>query len=223
MRSVAQRNTLLNYLKKNKGAYGTDHYTRQAHAHGYAARSVYKLMELQQTYAFIRFGQTLLDIGAAPGSWSQYCSQIVGDLGKVVSVDSAPLSLGRAYHNVTMIEGDFFSSAVKARMARYTFHGVLSDLSPRTSGNKFVDTFSIAHDVTAIIQQLPELLFENGFALFKLFESAEVHAIRQEMKALFERCYTKKPLASRARSKEIYLIGFNYLHGAVAPPNEQWS
>lgn len=161
----------------------------------------------------MRPGQRVLDIGAAPGSWSQYCSKMVGDTGKVVSVDWASFSLGHGYRNVTIIEGDFFSSAVQQELSAHTFHGVLSDLAPHTSGNKWVDSCALSESVSAIMKQLPQLLFENGFAIFKLFESAEIDEVRREVRASFERCYTRKPRASRAHSKEIYLIGFNYLHG----------
>ena len=209
-------------MNKNNNRYTADHYTRKAHAQGYAARSVYKLMELQQAYTFMRFGQTLLDIGAAPGSWSQYCSTIVGDLGTVVSVDITPLSLTAAYGNIVEIEGDFFSAAVQRRLTEWRFHGVLSDMAPHTSGNKFVDAFGLAQQVIGILERLPQLLFENGFALFKLFDSAEVRTVRTEMGRIFQRCYTKKPRASRAHSKELYLIGFNYRHGIEIPPAERW-
>lgn len=208
-------------MKKGNNRYADDYYTRHARIDGYAARSVYKLMELQKAYAFMRLGQKVLDIGAAPGSWSQYCSEKVGDTGKVVSIDSTPFSLRGEYRNVTIIEGDFFSSAVQQELSTYTFHGVLSDLAPHTSGNKWVDSCSLTESVSEIITQLPQLLLENGFAIFKLFESAEVNELRQEMRTLFERCYIRKPSASRAQSKELYLVGFNYLHGKAIATSEQ--
>lgn len=183
---------------------------------------MYKLAELQQAYKFIRFGQCVLDIGAAPGSWSQYCSKIVGDTGRIVSVDLAPFSLGSGYRNVTTIEGDFFSPAVQQKVSAYTFHGVLSDLAPRTSGNKWVDSYALSENVRAMLTQLPILLFENGFAVFKLFESAEVNEVRTEMRACFKRCYIRKPRASRSYSKEIYLLGFDYLQGKTIPTADQW-
>lgn len=198
-------------MKKSSNRYKTDYYARRARANEYAARSVYKLMELQQSYTFIRVGQWVLDIGAAPGSWSQYCSKIVGDVGGVVSVDPTPFSLGRGYHNTTIIEGDFFSPTVQERLAERRFNGVLSDVAPRTSGNKWLDACKLAQSVQAILHQLPRLLFENGFAILKLFESEETTVIREEMRPMFEYCYTRKPRASRSNSKEIYLIGFNYL------------
>ena len=165
----------------------------------------------------MHFGQTLLDIGAAPGSWSQYCAEVVGDLGKVVAIDAAPLKITDSLDNVTIINGDFFSAPVKQQIARYTFHGVLSDLAPRTTGNKFVDAYYIYERVLSIIEQLPVLLFRDGFALFKLFESPEVAEIRHKMNTMFQVCYTKKPRASRASSKEIYIMGFKHRMGMPAP------
>ena len=202
-------------MKNN--TYRFDRYSRDARAAGYVARSAYKLIELQQAYNFMQFGQTLLDIGAAPGSWSQYCAKVVGDLGRVVAVDTAPLKITDSLDNVTTIQGDFFSAPVKQQLASYTFHGVLSDLAPCTTGNKFVDAYYIYERVLTIIEQLPVLLFKNGFALFKLFESQEVAEIRRKMNSMFKTCYTRKPSASRSSSKEIYIMGFKYRMGMRMP------
>jgi len=165
----------------------------------------------------MRFGQTLLDVGAAPGSWSQYSSEIVGDVGRVVAVDVAPLKIPSAYNNVTILRGDIASAEMGVSLARYTFHGVISDIAPRTTGNSFVDSYYIYEKISLLLDMLPTLLFNNGFALFKLFESREVVAIRERMKREFHTCYLKKPRASRASSKETYIIGFDYRAGVEIP------
>ena len=187
----------------------------QAQREGYAARSVYKLIEIQQKHAPLQAGHTVIDIGAAPGGWSQYSSSVVGARGRVYAIDTRCFSLPAALPNVSIMEGDIFDERVVAVLQRYrrSYNGLLSDAAPSTSGTTIVDaarSFEIAGRVVSLI---PRLLARKGYTIVKCFWSERSNEIARTLRNQFQRVYIQRPRATRSRSKECYFTALGYTGG----------
>lgn len=188
-----------------------DHYSDSARKEGYAARSVYKLSELDAKHRILRPGARVLDLGAAPGSWSQYVAKAVGPRGLVVAVDFSRLEALAPLQNVVAVEGDFTEEATVRAVAEYApFDVVLSDAAPSTTGNRTVDTARSAALVESIIASLPVLLRPGGTLLAKVFQGGEEQALLASLKERFDAAKMPKPKASRDESFETYLLGIGY-------------
>jgi len=188
-----------------------DHYSLRARKEGFAARSIYKLQEIQRKYAVIPAGGRVLDIGAAPGSWSQFARSVVGPAGHVVAVDLGPLPDLEGLANVTPIVGDIYDTAtVEALAARGPFHAVISDAAPLTTGNRTVDTSRSAALVEHVISLCPALLRDGGTMIAKLFQGGEEQSLLTEVRSRFSMGRLVKPRASRSESFEVFLVGTGY-------------
>jgi 23S rRNA (uridine2552-2'-O)-methyltransferase len=185
-----------------------DHYTDKAKKAGYEARSVYKLQAIQDRFSVIRAGDRVLDIGAAPGSWTQFAIQAVGENGSVVAVDLAPLAISAPAGVLTYIEGDLHQDAVQdAVAAAGPFDVILSDAAPATTGNRTVDTTRSAAIVELVVHLAGSWLKEGGNLVAKIFQGGDEVAILQGLRSSFESARAFKPKASRKESFETYLIG----------------
>jgi 23S rRNA (uridine2552-2'-O)-methyltransferase len=184
-----------------------DPYVRKAKALGYRSRAAFKLAEIDRSDRLFARGQRVVDLGAAPGGWSQVAAEKVGPDGQVIAVDvleMAPLP------GVEVIRGDFTEEAVLREVERALGGGrvdlVLSDMSPNLSGVAVADQARTVH--------LCELAFEFGLAhlkpggslLVKAFQGAGFPAFLQRLRGSFERVVSRKPGASRSRSSEMYLL-----------------
>lgn len=188
-----------------------DHYTDSAKKAGFAARSVYKLSELDQKYRLLRPGNRVLDLGAAPGSWSQYAARAVGPNGFVVAVDFDRLEALSPVSNVEVISGDFTASqTIKAIAELGPYDVVLSDAAPATTGNRTLDTARSEGLVESIIDSLPLFLRSGGIFLAKLFQGGGEQALLATCRSLFAVAKMPKPRASRNESFETYLLGIDY-------------
>ena len=188
-----------------------DHYALRARKEGFAARSIYKLQEIQRKYAVIPVGGRVLDIGAAPGSWTQFARSVVGPAGHVVAVDLSPLPDLESLANVTPIVGNIFDTAiVDALAARDPFHAVISDAAPLTTGNRTVDTSRSAALVEHVISLCPGLLRDGGAMVAKLFQGGEEQSLLTEVRSRFSIGRLVKPRASRSESFEVFLVGTGY-------------
>jgi 23S rRNA (uridine2552-2'-O)-methyltransferase len=188
-----------------------DHYSLRARREGFAARSIYKLQEIQQKHTIIRSGAKILDIGAAPGSWSQFAGSIVGPKGLVVAVDLSPLGELEGLGNVEPVLGDIYDTAViQALSARGPFDAIISDAAPRTTGNRSVDTARSAALVEQVISLCPELLRTGGAMVAKLFQGGEERALLAQVRSHFTTGRLMKPRASRSESFEVFLVGTGY-------------
>lgn len=185
-----------------------DHYFQRAKQENYPARSVYKLKEADRRFGLLRPGQRVLDLGAAPGSWSLYAAQKIGSSGRLLAVDLNPLDIelpGQAF----FLQGDVFDEAGAARrlMAEQgPFDVVLSDMAPKTTGVKFADqarSLDLAFEALAICQ---ECLIKGGTFVVKFFEALEAKALLERMRLEFTRVQGFKPKSSRAESKEMFYI-----------------
>ena len=195
-----------------------DPYVRQAHSHGYRSRAAYKLLEMdQESGGFLRPGLCVVDLGAAPGSWSQVVSEKSNDESRIVAVDRLPMA---QVDKVTCIQGDFTEpgvvdlllNALGGRSAGL----VLSDMAPNLSGNRVTDLaqMSLLHGL--VLDLAERILGRRGVLLMKAFEGDGLAEIRRRMAQVFRDLRVLNPRASRSRSSEVYLLGRNLRQRGVA-------
>ena len=185
----------------------SDPYVKAARAAGYRSRAVYKLEEIQKTDRLLRPGMTVVDLGAAPGGWSQYCARLLQGKGRIVALDILPMD---AIANVEFIQGDFGSDNVfdelMARLGEEKVDLVLSDIAPNMSGMSDVDHLRAMHLVELSLDFAERSLRPGGDYLVKVFQGRDFQPFMQRLRALFETVKTRKPKASRSRSAELYVL-----------------
>jgi 23S rRNA (uridine2552-2'-O)-methyltransferase len=183
-----------------------DHFGDRAKREGYPARSVYKLQEIDRRTQLLRRGQRVLDLGAAPGSWTLYAAERVGREGKVLSVDlnDARIQLPA---QVTFRVLDVFAVDARAEFGSAAFDVVLSDMAPHTSGQRHRDQFGSYELYMQALRVAREVLVPGGAFVGKIFQGPELEAARAATRAAFERVRIVKPEASRDESFEIFLVG----------------
>jgi len=185
-----------------------DRWSQRAAREGYRARSVYKLMELDERFRLFEPGMTVLDLGAAPGSWLQFTAEKVGDRGRVIGVDLQPIEPVAA--NVTTLQHDITDTdgllTVLKQMNVHTVDLVLSDLAPSTSGIKDVDQWRSIELSQAVTDIAGHLLKPDGRCVMKVFRGADFDAFLKDLKKRWKDVRTAQVKASRDRSKEIYII-----------------
>jgi 23S rRNA (uridine2552-2'-O)-methyltransferase len=176
----------------------TDHYVRKARQEGYRSRAAYKLVELDEKHSLFKPGMTVLDLGAAPGGWSQVAAQKVGHGGRVIAIDIlelAPIS------GVTVLKGDFRQVPIEERA-----DVVLSDVSPNLSGIPNVDQARLLELALAAIEVCAKILKRDGVFVVKAFHGEAFDELRERLEALFKRVKVVKPSASRGESAETYVV-----------------
>jgi 23S rRNA (uridine2552-2'-O)-methyltransferase len=186
-----------------------DHFGRKAKDEGFAARSVYKLREIDERVQLLRRGQRVLDLGAAPGSWTQYAAERVGDEGRVVAVDLAEMRVARA-KNAVFLQHDVYAltpEVLSAAGAPTEFDVVLSDMAPKTTGSRVRDQFLSYELYMRAVALTDTWLVRGGSFAGKIFQSAEQEDARKATAERFEHVKIVKPKASRAESYEIFLVG----------------
>lgn len=188
-----------------------DFYTQRAHKEGYPARSVYKLEEINSTSRLIKPGDTVLDVGAAPGSWTLYTHRVLlKERGKIVSVDLNPLSLDPIPPTVTALVGDAFSKEIRARLVEEgPYDAIISDAAPMTTGNRIVDTSRSEYLAEQVVMLAEEQLKTHGNMVIKIFQGGGEQEVLRKMRAIFAKAKAFKPKASRDDSFEIFLIGLD--------------
>ena len=184
-----------------------DHYVKLAQRDGYRARAAYKLLEINEKLQLIKKGMTVVDLGSAPGSWSQVAGKLVGDNGKLIASDILPMD---TLENVTFIQGDFREQEVfdkiMAEVADKKVEVVLSDMAPNTSGFTAVDQPRMIYLCELAMDFAEQVLTEGGTLVIKVFQGEGSDALRKNMQQRFSKVRSIKPAASRARSKEMYWI-----------------
>ncbi len=187
-----------------------DPYVQRARKHGYRARAAYKLEEIDLKHRLIKPGQRIIDLGAAPGSWSQYVIHKVGTQGQLIMVDLLEFNEIEHAHK---IQGDFMEPETLKNIQSITndqqFDLVLSDMAPNISGIALQDQARYEHLLQSVLTFCQTNLRPGGNLLTKFFEGQSAHLIRQHMKQQFVRLKTIKPDASRTHSKELYLLALN--------------
>ncbi len=185
-----------------------DTFYKKAKAAGYRARSAYKLEEIQKKFRVIQKGDAVLDLGAAPGSWLQVESALVGEQGLVVGLDILPVKT-LSLANVSVKQADIRDvdlAALLAETGRPAFDVVTSDIAPNLSGIKDVDNANIYDLYRAVAHIVEQGLKKGGNFVIKLFFSPDFKDISTDLKPLFSKVATFKPEASRDVSAEVYLV-----------------
>lgn len=186
-----------------------DHLARKAQRDGYGARSVYKLEEIDRRHRVLPAGGVILDVGAAPGSWSQYARERGC---RVVAIDLNPFEVD----GVEMILGDATDEAVIADLAsRGPYRLVMSDAAPATTGNRVVDTGRSEAIVESIIASLPRWLDLGGSFVAKLFQGGGEQRLLADLRHGFDGAWLVRPGAVRSESFETYLVAKGYRGGAA--------
>ncbi len=184
-----------------------DEYVLKARAQGYRSRAVFKLAEIQQKDQVLKPGQFVLDLGAAPGGWSEYASQILGDQGKIIAVDLLPIE---SIAGVTFLQGDFTEQETLDRLLElagdHLFDLVLSDMAPNLSGMDSVDQPRSIYLAELAFDLAENFLNSSGVFVVKLFQGAGSEELISSFRRRFKSVKLRKPDASRARSSEIYAI-----------------
>ncbi|GHU07391.1 ribosomal RNA large subunit methyltransferase E [Betaproteobacteria bacterium] len=186
----------------------TDPYVQQARAEGYRSRASYKLMEIDDRDHLIRPGGTVVDLGAAPGGWSQVAAQRMKGNGRVLALDLLEMD---GLSGVQFIQGDFREESVLNQLETL-LHGervglVLSDMAPNISGVPVSDQARIMHLAELGLDFCRRWLKPEGAFLVKVFQGYGYDDFVREMKSVFKTVATRKPEASRNRSAEVYLLG----------------
>jgi 23S rRNA (uridine2552-2'-O)-methyltransferase len=183
-----------------------DRYFKQARAQGFAARSVFKLEEIDHKLRLLRAGDRVLDLGCRPGSWLQYAVSIVGARGAVVGIDRDPLPAPIA--GARVVVGDIYKVTDAELLGTLpAFDVVLSDMAPDTTGVRATDQARSAALFEEALARAERLLAPGGAFVGKIFQGPDLPAIRQRMSARFGEVRLVKPDSSRAQSIEIYLAG----------------
>ncbi len=188
-----------------------DSYTQRAHKEGYPARSVYKLEEINATQRLIKPGDSVLDVGAAPGSWTLYTHrELIKGKGKIVSVDLNPLALDPIPPTVIEFTGDAFSKEIRAKLVEEgPYDAIISDAAPMTTGNRIVDTTRSEYLAEQVVFLAEEQLKTHGNMVIKIFQGGGEQEILKKMRTIFQKAKAFKPKASRDDSFEIFLIGLD--------------
>jgi 23S rRNA (uridine2552-2'-O)-methyltransferase len=184
-----------------------DEYVLKARAQGYRSRAVFKLAEIQQKDHVLKAGQLVLDLGAAPGGWSEYASTIIGDQGKIIALDLLPLE---PIAGVSFLQGDFTEQETLDRLLALIgdrrFDLVLSDMAPNLSGMESVDQPRSIYLAELAFDLAENFLNSAGVFVIKLFQGAGSEELISSFRRRFRSVKLRKPDASRSRSSEIYAI-----------------
>jgi 23S rRNA (uridine2552-2'-O)-methyltransferase len=189
-----------------------DHYVHEARRLGYRSRSAFKLKELQERDRLLKAGMTVVDLGAAPGGWSQVARPLLGPRGNLIALDILPME---PIPNVDFVLGDFREEAVlrqlEARLgAIRAVDLVLSDMAPNLTGVDVADQAGSIHLAELALEFSRSQLKAGGAFLTKLFQGEGFEPFVKQVRSIFGTVHLRKPRASRPRSREIYLLARNF-------------
>ncbi|MDB6051097.1 MAG: rRNA methyltransferase [Pseudomonas sp.] len=210
---MARSKTSHNWLKE----HFDDHYVKMAQKDGYRSRASYKLLEIQEKDRLIRPGMTVIDLGAAPGGWSQVTSRLIGGQGRLIASDILEMD---SIPDVTFIQGDFTEDAVLAQILEAVGNTqvdlVISDMAPNMSGLAAVDMPRAMFLCELSLDLAGRVLRPGGDFLVKVFQGDGFDEFHKSVRKVFEKVQMRKPAASRDRSREQYLLGrgFRGIKGA---------
>lgn len=202
-RTLSQRTWLLRQLN--------DPYVQASRTQGYRSRAAYKLIELNDKYKFIKKGMSVVDLGAAPGGWSQIAADIVGEEGKVLGIDLLPID---SLAGCVFVQGDFLDESMqmvlKNHLGTTKVDIVLSDMAAATTGHTSTDHIRIILLVEAAFHFALDHLEVGGCFVAKVFQGGTEGSLLTLMKTRFGKVIHAKPPASRSESKEIYVIATGF-------------
>ena len=184
-----------------------DEFVKQAQAQGYRSRAVFKLMEIQDKDKLIRPGMNIVDLGAAPGGWSQYAGRLVKNQGAVIALDILPME---PLDGVEIIQGDFREQEVLEHLYRLLdsapVHLLLSDMAANITGNKAIDQPQSIYLAELALDTARTVLAPGGSFLVKVFQGEGFDGYKKDVQQAFSKSLIRKPKASRPRSNEVYIL-----------------
>ncbi|GAB4358582.1 MAG: 23S rRNA (uridine(2552)-2'-O)-methyltransferase RlmE [Gammaproteobacteria bacterium] len=190
----------------------SDPYVKRAQRDGNRSRAVYKLEEIDRRDRLFQPGMTIIDLGAAPGGWSEYAASRVGASGRVIALDLLPME---ALNGVTLLQGDFREPEVLEQLlslvGERSVDWVLSDMAPNLSGIKVTDQARAMHLVELALDLAQRVLRPGGGMLVKLFQGEGADQFLNSVRESFAKVLIRKPQASRSRSPEVYVLARNYI------------
>ena len=188
-----------------------DVYVKKSKEEGYRSRASYKLLEIQRRDMLFKPGMTVLDLGAAPGGWSQVAAELVGERGRVLASDILPMD---SIANVEFVQGNFAERQVLDellnRLSGARADLVISDMAPNMSGIKDIDQPQVMYLAELALDMSKSVLKPGAYFLVKVFQGEGFESFRQELRKNFDTVKTRKPRASRSKSREIYLLAGDY-------------
>jgi 23S rRNA (uridine2552-2'-O)-methyltransferase len=191
-----------------------DQYYKQAKTKGYRSRAAYKLKQIHDRFKIFRRGDIVLDLGAAPGGWSQVAGELVGENGVVIGVDLDHISPINSSETVKFIVGDITEPGLINTISDLTddrkINVIISDAAPNITGNYSMDQAKSIYLAESVLNIAKQLLNANGKLIIKVFEGEDFKQFFNELKNHFFKVRRYSPKASRARSSEIYVIGFGF-------------
>lgn len=212
---MARSKTSHNWLKE----HFDDKYVKMAQKDGYRSRASYKLLEIQEKDKIIRPGMTVIDLGAAPGGWSQVTSRLIGGQGRLIASDILEMD---SIPDVTFIQGDFTEDAVLTQILEAVGNTqvdlVISDMAPNMSGLSAVDMPRAMFLCELALDLAGRVLRPGGDFLIKVFQGEGFDVYHKDIRKLFDKVQMRKPLSSRDRSREQYLLGrgFRGIEGSAS-------
>jgi len=188
-----------------------DKYVKKSKQAGFRSRASFKLLEIQEKDRFIQPGMIVVDLGSAPGGWSQAAKILVGDKGSVLATDILPMA---PISGVEFIQGDFTEDAVFEdlieRVGGESVDLVISDMAPNITGIRAIDQPGSMHLAELALDFARSILREGAYFLVKVFEGEGIGEFKQILAGEFEKVKVRKPKASRSRSREVYLLAEKY-------------
>lgn len=185
-----------------------DPFVKQAKKAGYRSRAAYKLLELQQKDHLFKPGDIIVDLGAAPGGWSQVVAELVGGKGRVFALDLLAME---KISGVEFIQGDFREDEILQQLLEKTaankVNVIISDMAPNLSGIAGVDQARSMHLAELVLDLSEKILEKGGILLIKVFQGEGFDQFLKVLRLKFAKVMVRKPSASRAKSAEIYLVG----------------
>jgi 23S rRNA (uridine2552-2'-O)-methyltransferase len=185
----------------------SDPFVKQAQKDGYRSRSAYKLVELHEKDKLIRPGMRILDLGSAPGGWSQVAGKIVGDKGRVLATDILSMD---SLKNVDFIQGDFTEDAIVQQLLDWLGGGrfdlIVSDIAPNITGIASADQASSIYFLELALDTVTRTLKPGATFVAKMFQGAGSDEYVKQLRTHFEKVLIRKPAASRKESREVYLV-----------------
>ena len=190
------------YIEKKR-----EHYYKEAKKFGYRSRSAFKLKQIQKKFKLINPGDIVIDLGAAPGGWSQIGKELVGDKGRVIGIDLLPI---QPIENIIFLTGDLTKNStlvkIKETIQNQQVDVVLSDMSPNISGNYSVDQARSIYLCEKALKTVDMLLKKNGHFLCKIFEGENIKEFIDQINKKFKIVKIFSPPSSRKSSSEVYII-----------------
>lgn len=184
-----------------------DPFVKQAQRDGYRSRSAYKLVELNEKDRLIRPGMRILDLGSAPGGWSQVAGKLVGAKGRVLATDILPMS---SIANVDFIQGDFTDEAVVGQLLEWLGAGkfdlIVSDIAPNITGIDSADQAGSMYFLELALDTVRKTLKPGATFVAKMFQGSGSDEYLKELRTSFKKVLIRKPAASRSESREVYIV-----------------